>query len=142
MLILVAGLLAFSNIVYVALNPQAPAGVVSGSVMNDSRAPIPNARVTLVNTATGVARSIATDDTGFYTAAGLMPGDYEMTAGSEGFTTQVRSGIVLDVGASLVFNVVMQAGDPARVVRMTVSGTLTGQGSSAVGGNVNTSTVV
>src|SRR5215467_10988826 len=65
-----------------------------------------------------------------------------MTAGAEWFTTQVRSGIVVDVGASLVLNLVMQAGDPSRVVRANVSGTPTDQTSSAVGGNINASTVV
>ena len=35
-----------------------------------------------------------------------------MTVATPGFTTQIRTGITVNVGASLVFNVVMQAGDP------------------------------
>src|SRR5262245_24054534 len=139
---LVAGLLAISNVFCIELNAQASGGVVSGTVVDASRAAIPNAQLTLLNVATGVARKITTDDTGFYTAPDLLPGSYEMTAAAEGFTTQVRTGIMLEVGASLIFNIVMQAGDPARVVRVTVSGTPTDQASSAVGGNISTSTVV
>src|SRR2546428_13757454 len=64
-----------------------------------------------------------------------------MTAAALGFTTQVRTDITVNVGASLVLNVVMQAGDPNQVVRVAVSGTPGDQASSAVGGNVSASTV-
>src|SRR2546427_294817 len=139
---LVASLLAFSNLLCVSLSAQVSGGSLSGTVTDTSQAPIPNVQVTLVNMATGVARTVATDTTGLYTAPDLLPGSYEMTAAGPGFTTQVRTGITANVGASLVFNVVMQAGDPAQVVRVTVSGTPADRASAAVGGNVSTSTVV
>src|SRR5438046_2251683 len=132
MVFLIAGLLAFSNVLYVGLSPQVSDGVLSGTVTDASRAAIPNARLTLLNMATGVERRVATDYIGFYTAPDLLPGSYEMTAAAEGFTTQVRTGIMVDVGASLVFNIMMQPGDPTRVVRVNVSGTGTDQTSSAV----------
>src|SRR5260370_42592870 len=137
-----AGLWAFSALVCVSLNAQVSGGSLSGTVTDTSQAAIPNVQVTLINMATGVARTVATDETGFYTAADLLPGSYEMTAAAPGFTTQVRAGITVNVVASLVFNLVMQAGDPARTVRVTVSGTPTDQTSSAVAGNISTSTVV
>src|SRR5437016_1834310 len=142
LIFLVASLLASSNLLCVSLNAQVSGGSLSGTVTDTSQAAIPNVQVTLINMATGVARTVATDATGFYTAADLLPGSYEMTAATPGFTTQIRTGITVNVGASLVFNVVMQAGDPARVVRLTVSGTPVDQASSAVGGNVSASTVV
>jgi Carboxypeptidase regulatory-like domain/TonB-dependent Receptor Plug Domain len=142
MIFLVAGLLAFSNILCMSLNAQVSGGSLSGTVTDTSQASIPNVRVTLINMATSVARTVATDDAGYYTAPDLLPGSYEMTAAAPGFATQVRTGIAVNVGASLVFNVVMQAGDPTRVVRLAVSGMPSDQASSAVGGNVNASTVV
>src|SRR2546426_1040458 len=141
MILLVVGLLAFSNILCVSLNAQVSSGSLSGTVTDTaSQAPIPDAQVRLINMATGVARTVATDNAGFYTAPDLLPGTYEMTVAAPSFTTQVRTGIAVNVGASLVFNVVMQAGDPARVVRLTVSGTP--GDSPAVSGNVSASTVV
>src|SRR6266700_6765774 len=141
MILLVVGLLAFSNILCVSLNAQVSSGSLSGTVTDTaSQAPIPEAQVRLINMATGVARTVATDNAGFYTAPDLLPGTYEMTVAAPAFTTQVRTGIAVNVGASLIFNVVMQAGDPARVVRLTVSGTP--GDSPAVGGNVSASTVV
>jgi len=98
-------------------------------------------RVTLTNLATRVVRAVATDAAGLYTAPDLLPGSYEMTVAALGFTTQVRTDITVNVGASLVLNVVMQAGDPSQVVRVAVAGTPADQASSAVGGNVSASTV-
>src|SRR5256885_427259 len=142
MILLLAVLLAFSNSFCVSLNAQVSGGSLSGTVTDNARAAIPNAQVTLTNVATGVTRTVVSDVAGFYTAPDLLPGSYQMTTAAPGFTTQMRTGIAVDVGASLVFNVVMQAGDPARVVRLTVSGTPVDQASSAVGGNVSASTVV
>src|SRR3989454_6230896 len=142
MIRLVAGLLAFSNILCLSLNAQVSGGSLSGTLTDTARAAIPNAQVTITNVATGVARTVVTDVAGFYTAPDLLPGSYQMTAAAPGFTTQIRTGIAVDVGAALVFNVVMQAGDPARTVQLTVSETPSAQASSAVGGNVSASTVV
>src|SRR5207244_10166453 len=97
MIFLVAGLLTFSNLLCVSLNAQVSGGSLSGTVTDTSQAAIPNAQVTLINTATGVARTVATDATGLYTAPDLLPGSYEMTAAAPGFTTQVRTGITVNV---------------------------------------------
>src|SRR5947208_13032942 len=141
MVFLVAGLLALSNLLCIGLNAQVSGGVLSGSVTDAQQSAIHNVRVTLTNLATGVVRAVATDATGLYTAPDLLPGSYEMTAAALGFTTQVRTAITVNVGASLVVNVVMQPGDPNQVVRAAVSGTPADQASSAVGGNVGASTV-
>src|SRR5215831_9609924 len=142
MIFLVAGLLAFSNILCMSLNAQISGGSLSGTVTDTSQAAIPDAQVTLINMNTRVARTVATDAAGFYTAPDLLPGSYEMTAAAPGFTTQVRTDISVNLGASLVLNVVMRAGDPRQVVRVSVSATTTEPASSAVGGNVSSSTVL
>src|SRR2546425_3602748 len=142
MIRLVAGLLAFSNILCLSLNAQVSGGSLSGTLTDTARAAIPNAQVTVTNVATGVTRTVVTDVAGFYTAPDLLPGSYQMTTASPGFTTQVRTDITINVGASLVLNMVMQAGDSNQVVRVAVSGTSADQSSSAVGGNVSASTVL
>src|SRR5882672_8699163 len=142
MIFLIAGLLAFCNLLSPSLSAQVSGGTLSGTVTDASRAAIPNVRVTLTNVATAVARVVATDAAGFYTVPDVLPGSYEMSAASPGFTTQVRTDITINVGASLVLNMVMQAGDSDQVVRVAVSGTSADQASSAVGGNVSASTVL
>jgi len=142
MIFLIAGLLAFCNLLSPSLSAQVSGGTLSGTVTDASRAAIPNVRVTLTNVATAVARVVATDAAGFYTVPDVLPGSYEMSAASPAFTTQVRTDITINVGASLVLNMVMQAGDSDQVVRVAVSGTSADQASSAVGGNVSASTVL
>ena len=142
MVFLAAGLLAFSSVLCPGLNAQVSGGIVSGTVLDAAEAAIPNVRITLTNVATGVARAVATDAEGLYILPDILPGTYEMTAAASGFTTQVRTGITVELGASLVLNVVMQPGDPTQVVRVSVSGSPADAASSAAGGNVSSSTVL
>src|SRR5262245_65156578 len=93
-IVLVAGLLVFSNILCASLNAQVSGGSLSGTVTDSSQAAIPNVQVTLINIATRAARTVVTDDTGLYIAPDLLPGSYEMTAAAPGFTTQVPEGFV------------------------------------------------
>src|SRR5262245_4464294 len=140
--LLVTSLLAFSTLPGARLTAQVSGGSLSGTVTDASQAAVPNVRVTLTNVATGVARAVATNSAGLYTVPNLLAGSYEMTATASGFTTEVRTDITVNLGASVVLNVVMRAGDPGQVVRVSVSGTAADQASSAVGGNVSSSTVV
>lgn len=140
--LLVASLLAFSTLPGARLTAQVSGGSLSGTVTDASQAAIPNVRVTLTNVATGVARTVATNSAGLYTVPNLLAGSYEMTATASGFTTQVRTDITVNLGANVVLNVVMRAGDPGQVVRLSASATAADQASSAVGGNVSSSTVV
>ena len=71
---------------------------LSGTVTDPSGALIPNAQISIKNTATGVARAVTTDTAGFYTAPNLLPGTYEITASAPGFATVVQTGITLTVG--------------------------------------------
>jgi hypothetical protein len=138
-ILLFAGLLM--NVLFIRVNAQVVGGAVSGKVAIASGTGILNARVTLKNVGTGVARVVTTDAAGLYTSADLVPGTYEMTFEALGFTTQVRTNAVVTVGANLEVNVVMQTGDPKQVVRETLSAISENQASSTVSGNVSASTV-
>src|SRR2546428_9364969 len=139
---LITVLLAFSDLLCAGLNAQASGSILSGTAVDVSQAAIPNVRVTLTNVSTGVARTVSTDPAGLYTLANLPPTSYEMTAAAMGFTTQVRTDITLDLGAKLVLNVVMEAGDPNQVIRVSVSASPTDSASSASGRNVSSSMVL
>ena len=84
---------------------------------------------------------VTTGGQGLYTSPNLEPGTYEMTVEASGFTTQVRTGIAVTVGAKLVVNVAMELGDSSQVIRVAFSGAPEDQASPAVGGNVSASTV-
>jgi hypothetical protein len=136
-----ASLLAFFTLLCIRTNAQVSGGALSGTVTIASGTGILNARVTLKNGATEVSRAIATDAAGFYTFPNLEPGTYEMTVEASGFTTQMRTNIVVAVGSKLAVPVVMQTGDPHQVVRTALSAIPEDQASAAVGGNVSAATV-
>lgn len=119
---------------------QVVGGTLSGTITNESGAVIPNAAISIANVDTGVVRSVKTDANGFYTAPGLFPANYEVTASAPGFTSQLLTGIVVTVGAKTVANFVMRPGAPQSVQRST-STTGVEQTTSAVKGNVNSATV-
>src|SRR5262249_20283113 len=68
---------------------------VSGTVRDQSGAVLPGAEVTATQTATGVARSAVTNETGFYVLPNLALGPYRLEATLPGFRTFVQAGIVL-----------------------------------------------
>src|ERR1700736_2512081 len=129
------------NLVPVRAHAQAAGGSLSGTVTNESGAAMPNVQVSLKDRAAGATRVVTTDIAGFYTAPDLPPASYEMTVSKGGFTTQVWTSITVAVGAERVLNVVLHAGRPENVVRMAAPVAPVSQASSAVGGNVNSSTV-
>jgi carboxypeptidase family protein len=140
-ILLAASLVAFPALLSVRANAQVSGGTVSGTVSSASQLAMPNARVTLKDVATGVTRAVTTGAMGFYSSANLVPGTYEMTVEASGFSTQVRTGIAVTVGAKLVVNVAMDMGESSQVIREAFTGTPENQASSAAGGNVSASTV-
>ena len=57
-----------------SLLAQTSEGRILGTVVDPSGAVVAHAKVTITNTATGAARTIATTAAGEYTAPGLEPG--------------------------------------------------------------------
>ena len=113
--------LALSFVVSAApMYAQVAGATLSGTVTDPTGAVIPNAEISIQNTATGVARAVTTDTSGFYSAPNLLPGSYKVTATAKGFTTIAESGITLRVGAQQTLNMSMKIGQTSQTV--TVAG--------------------
>jgi Carboxypeptidase regulatory-like domain/TonB dependent receptor len=80
------------------------AGNINGTVTDSSGAAVPNATVVVLNTDTGISRSITTNSGGAYTANFLQPGRYEVTLGGGGFGKIDRKNLVLTVGQILTID--------------------------------------
>src|SRR4051794_14455768 len=72
-------------------------GEITGEVKDPSGAVMPNASVTVTNTATNVARSTVTNTSGVYSFPNLVPGVYGVKVSSGGFDTVVKTGVELQV---------------------------------------------
>ena len=85
-------------------------GSISGYVQDPTTAVIPNATVIVANAETGVARTLATDERGFYEARALPAGRYDVKVQKSGFRNLVRFGIDLAVAQDAVIDIGMQLG--------------------------------
>ncbi|MBV8817867.1 MAG: carboxypeptidase regulatory-like domain-containing protein, partial [Acidobacteriaceae bacterium] len=70
---------------------------ISGRVMDNSGAVVPEVKIKITNAATGVARETASNESGDYIIPQLQPGTYNISAEKQGFRTTTESGVRLDV---------------------------------------------
>src|SRR5712692_4705377 len=89
---------------------QETASSVSGKVQDPRGAPIPNARVAIINIHTSALRSTETAADGSYTFTNLPAGPYELQAAKDGFGTVNHNNIVLQANASQQVNVTVEGG--------------------------------
>ena len=94
-------------------------GTFQGVVSDDSGAVIPGATVSVLNTDTGIERSTATNEVGFYQVPGLDPGPYQLTAISEGFSTQERTNLRLETAQTQRLDFAMSVGTLTEVVEVS-----------------------
>src|SRR5215468_10481864 len=85
---------------------------LTGTVSDSSKSVVRGATVTAANVATGLARSGATNANGIYLIPLLPPGEYEVKIEVNGFNTQIKKGITLTVGQTLVINFEISRGGP------------------------------
>src|SRR5215470_12611102 len=91
---------------------------ISGIVRDQSGAVLPGVEVTATQTATGLARSVVTNETGSYLLPNLPIGPYRLEASLPGFRAFVQSGLVLQVNANPDINIAMEVGQVAETVEV------------------------
>jgi hypothetical protein len=102
-----------------AASAQVVTATISGKVEDPSGAGISGATVTVKSLETGATRAATTDEAGDYKVLSLPLGAQEVKVEKQGFTTQVRTGIRLEVGQQAVVNLQLHVGD--FVQQVTVS---------------------
>jgi hypothetical protein len=137
----VVALVLISLLVSVPARAQVAGATLSGTVTDPSGSGVPNATVSIKNTATGIAREVATDSAGFYSVPNLTPGGYEVTFSAPGFSTQVQTGITLTVGAQQTLNSALKVGQVSQRVEVTSEVAQVELTSSAITDEVNSTTV-
>src|SRR5487761_1195509 len=120
---------------------QVVGATLLGTVTDPSGAVIPTARVSIKNASTGVTRDVESNSAGLYNAPNLLPGNYEVTISAAGFSTEVRTDIVLTVGANQVLNVSLQLGKVTNLVQVTGTAPQVQLATSSIGAVVNSTTV-
>jgi Carboxypeptidase regulatory-like domain/TonB-dependent Receptor Plug Domain/TonB dependent receptor len=104
--------------IHVDVQAQVAGGSITGTVLDSSGRVIPNASVSITNAATGINRTVTTNEDGLYIAPNLLPASYELTFSAPGFRSEVRTGIGLTVGATVTLNMTMQVGTTRETVQV------------------------
>ena len=96
-------------------------GTILGTVNDNTGAVVPNAQVTIVNTATNVSRQVQTSSAGDFSIPDLQPGPYTVTVVAPGFTTAVVSNITLQVAQQARVNAALKPGAASETVQVNAS---------------------
>jgi len=102
-----------------ALHAQAPVAEIIGTITDPSGAVIAGVAVSVTNPATNLQRSTTTNQEGIYTVPALPPGVYNMKVEMQGFQTQARSGVELQVGQVARIDFALKVGSVSEVVEVS-----------------------
>jgi hypothetical protein len=81
-----------------SLAQSAVDGAVAGTVVDSTGAVVPNATVKVHSTATNADTPATTDDSGYFRASRLAPGDYTVQVTATGFSDYTAQHVVVEVG--------------------------------------------
>ena len=101
------------------LEAQTSQGRILGTVTDSSGAVVAKAKVTITNTATGIARTIATTAAGEYAAPNLEPGAYEVVVEAAGFTKARHTAVTLEVARDVRVDIKLVPGAVTEIMLVT-----------------------
>lgn len=94
---------------------------IEGTVQDQSRSGIPQAKVTVVNEATGVPYRATCDDTGSFRVPALGQGLYRIEIQASGFAQWTESGIRLEANQVQTINPVLRVSEQTQTVEVGAS---------------------
>jgi Carboxypeptidase regulatory-like domain len=109
----------FSTILFVlgfffltsSLAAQSDRGTIAGTVLDSSGAAVSDAKVSVTSTETGVGYETVTGPTGGYRIPDVRVGTYSVIASAQGFKSEQRTGLVVQVNSTASLDFTLQPGD-------------------------------
>ncbi|MDX2267896.1 MAG: carboxypeptidase-like regulatory domain-containing protein [Bryobacter sp.] len=98
---------------------QSGTGDLTGTVTDSTGASIAAATITITNPATGFTRTLQTNEGGIFSAPALNPGTYNVKVEKQGFQTQARNGVLLQVGQSPSLTFALTVGNVNEIIEVT-----------------------
>src|SRR5437660_12579442 len=93
-------------------------GEITGVVQDPSGGVIPDASVTVTNTATNLARSTQANTSGLYSFPDLTPGTYDVKVVAAGCSVTVKTGILLQVQQTARVDFALAVGQAAQTIEV------------------------
>jgi hypothetical protein len=100
---------------------QAQTASAGGVIRDPSEQVIGNAKVTLLNTQTGIPRDVSTNDEGIFWFTNVAPGPYSITVEREGFKALHINDLTLTVNQSFTFEAHLELGTVATTMEVKAS---------------------
>ena len=97
---------------------QAISAALSGTVTDPAQSVIPNAKITLTNTASGDVRTTVTNSEGFYNFASIPVGSYDFTVEATGFQSNKVSGLAFSGAERRSLNMTLKIGQTSETVEV------------------------
>src|SRR5687767_7241868 len=95
---------------------QTERGTITGIVVDSTKAAVPGASVSVINTGTNAATNVVSSESGSYSAANLPPGTYRIEATLQGFQTSKVEGVILNAGTTARVDVTLSLGSVSESV--------------------------
>ncbi|MEP6705786.1 MAG: carboxypeptidase-like regulatory domain-containing protein, partial [Acidobacteriota bacterium] len=131
----------FATYIFLAalgVNAQTDQGRISGQVIDQAGAVVPGATVTVTNNGTKQARTVTTDNAGFYVIPALRAAVYTILANASTFGAKTVTDVELSVGQQLNLDLSLST-EVQSVTVDVVGGSETGinTASASIGATVN-----
>ena len=94
-------------------------GTIRGRITDPSGSAVPQASVTVTNTATGYTRTVTTENDGYYVIPTLPLGVYAVAVQKDGFATMKFSDIVLEAGKEAIVEGALTLGSVNTSIEVT-----------------------
>jgi hypothetical protein len=110
---------AFTLLGFKPLVAQVDTGSITGTVTDASGAVVNGAKIMLTNEATGANLSMSAGGDGIYNFSPVRIGTYKLEASAQGFKTEIKTHVVVDVSARVLQDFKLQPGAVTETVEVT-----------------------
>jgi Carboxypeptidase regulatory-like domain len=119
---------------------QAPTGIITGTVTDESGALVPHAKITITNKTTESVRAALASAEGFYSAPSLPAGEYQVRCEQAGFRTTVRTATV-EAGSTTAVDLSLQVGGGSEIVSVEAAGAQINYDSHSIQGVIQSASI-
>jgi hypothetical protein len=132
----VLGVMLCSGSSGLVVRAQTLKGTILGTITDSSQAVMPGVQVAVTETNTNARRTLATNDSGFYSFPNLDPGVYRVEVEHSGFRKMVRAGIDLTANTTARVDLELSVGSVSDVVDVTDTAPLLQTDRADTGGKI------
>src|SRR5215831_19327498 len=100
---------------------QTATSEIAGTVRDSTGGALPGVTITLTHVASGQTRQLATDANGRYVAPALPVGEYMVKAELPNFQSELRQGVVLQVGRQAQVDLTLAVGTINQEITIDIS---------------------